>query len=295
MGYFYLSVSLISGAIKGFCGKKLSGYATNTQSAVFLNFIRMVICIVFGFTVILLNRDASKLTLIPDVVFVSAASGISTSFFVVSWILCARKNAYIMLDVFLMLGTIIPMLMGQFLFQEIISIREWGGFVLLVVAAFIMCSYNNSVKTKITLSSLGLLVACGVSNGITGFTQKLYVKSFPDLPVTIFNFYTYIFAAITLLICFLLGGKKEKVVFDKSFSKRSVFIVLVMAISLMTNSQFKTMAAVTLDSATLFPLSQGFSLVLTILMATILFKEKFTFKAFVGILLAFIALLVMNL
>jgi len=68
-----------------------------------------------------------------------------------------------------------------------------------------------------------------------------------------------------------------------------------MAVALTANSYFKTLAAGYLDSARLYPLSQGASLGLATAMAAIFFKEKLTLRAFGGILLAFIALLLMNL
>jgi len=295
MGYLLLLFALLSGAVKGFCGKKLGGYATNLQSAVLLNLIRMLLCVALGFTVLFLTGDFEHFTINSKVLFVSALSGISTSFFVVSWLLSVRKSAYMMLDVFLMMGTLIPMLAGYFLFSEPVSIRQWIGFVILVIAALIMCSYNNSIKTKLSFSSILLLIACGFSNGITDFSQKLYVKSFPNLPVSMFNLYTYIFAAVTLAIFFVFRIRKEKIHFDGRESKVSFLIIFVMAVALTANSQFKTMAASHLNSAQLYPMNQGAALVLSTLMANFFFKEKFTFKAFVGILLAFVALILMNL
>jgi len=295
MGYVFLLISLLAGAVKGFCGKKLSGFASNIQSAVLLNLIRMVLCIFFALLVVLLNQDLSYLTWNLKVLSVSALSGISTSFFVVSWIVSAKKSAYMMLDVFLMLGTIIPVIMGRVLFLEPISMQQGFGFIVLVIAALIMCSYNNSVRAKTTFRSMLLLIFCGIANGITDFSQKLYVKTFPELPVTIFNLYTYVFATTTLLICYFLGGKKEKVAFVGSLAKKSIYIIFVMAIALTIHSQCKTMAATFLDSAKLYPFNQGVTLVLSTLMSVFFFHEKFTRKAFAGLLLAFIGLMIMNL
>ena len=52
MGCLFFSFALLCGATKGFCGKKLSGYADNTKSAVLLNFVRMLLCIDFSFAVV---------------------------------------------------------------------------------------------------------------------------------------------------------------------------------------------------------------------------------------------------
>ena len=77
-----------------------------------------------------------------------------------------------MLDVFLMLGTLVPIISGRILFAEVIGIRKIIGLTVLVAAVIIMCSYNNSVKAKFTPSSFILLVLCGISNGVTDLSQK---------------------------------------------------------------------------------------------------------------------------
>ena len=146
MGYLFLSFALICGATKGFCGKKLSGYADNTQSAVLLNFIRMLLCTVFSFAVVLFSSDIGCLSFDINILLISALSGVATALFVVSWLLAVRKSAYMMLDVFLMLGTLLPIATGSLFFHEPISPRQIIGFLLLLMAVLTMCSYNNAVK-----------------------------------------------------------------------------------------------------------------------------------------------------
>ena len=295
MGYLFLAFALMAGLTKGYCGKRLGGFAANTQSAVMLNMIRMLLCIGFAFAVLLLNGDLASVSLSPTLILISALSGVGSSFFVVSWLMAVRKNAYMMIDVFLMLGTLVPMLLGYALFSEPITLRQWIGFTLLIVATLVMCSYNKAIKTKLTLPALLLLLACGAASGITDFSQKLFVKTFPQLPITVFNLYTYVFAALTLAIVFAIVARKEKPKFENSASRSRFLYVFIMAAALTANSQFKTMAAVHLDSAKLYPLTQGIALGLSTLMATVCFKEKFTRKAGLGITLAFAALLIMNL
>ncbi len=295
MGYLFLTVALLSGATKGFCGKKMSGYTENTQSSVLLNLYRMMLCVVLSFLLIVAIGDISYISPNINSVLLSAISGVSTSFFVVTWLLSVRQSAYMMIDVFLMLGTLVPIVSGRFLFSEPITLKQVLGFILLVVAVIIMCSYNNTIKAKHTVSSILLLIACGASNGIVGASQKAFVKSFPDIPVSVFNLYTYIFAAITLAVFFLVRVKKEKPRFSEGSSKMTYVYILIMAIALTANSYFSTLASAYLDSARLYPLQQGAGLILSTFMATIFFKEKLKICAVVGIILAFAALMIINL
>ena len=295
MGYLFLSFALISGATKGFFGKKISGYADNIHSAVLLNLIRMLLCIVFSFALILFSSDIGYLSFDLNIILISAISGISTAFFVVSWLLAVRKSAYMMLDVFLMLGTLVPIITGYLIYSEPIAIRQILGLALLLVAVLPMCSYNNTVKEKLSIGSVLLLIGCGFANGIASASQKLFVNVFPETPISIFNFYTYVFASIVLSLFFVFASGKEQVKFNGNASKRACVFICIMAMALSLHSYFSTMAASHLDSMRLYPLSQGASLIISTLMASLFFKEKLSSKAVIGIATAFIALLVINL
>lgn len=297
MGYLFLSLALLAGSTKGYCGKKTSGFVREYKDAMFTNFVRMVLCILISFLLLALSGRLSLLAVDLNVVLITLLSGVTTSVFVVAWLLAVRRGAYMMLDVFLMLGVIVPLLLSEFLFDEKIRLNQWAGLLVLLVAVVIMCSYNNQIKEKMSLKSLGLLVLCGIANGLTDFSQKLYVKTVADSSAAVFNFYTYIFSALVLLV-FYLGAK----VTDKTGSSSETDVlrrvggyVAVMSVCLFLNSYFNTMAAGILPSTILYPLSQGASLILSSFMSMLFFKEKLTAKCITGIALSFAGLLIINL
>ena len=293
MGYIFLIIALFAGVTKGYCGKKISGHASSFRLSVLASTIRMLLCIVIGFIVILLEGNLSLLLPEGKVLLISALSGISTAVFVVTWLVSVRKSAYMLIDVFLMLGVLVPLMLDSVFFQGTIRPVQWIGLAILFIATFIMCSYNNSIKTKLTFSTFLLLVLCGVSNGITDFSQKLFIRLSPDFPASVFNLYTYIFASMTLVAAYLLL-KKEDAGKQKDVFNRTFVYVAIMAVALFVNSYFKTRAAVTLSAILLYPLNQGCALILASIMAAVVFKEKLTAKAIVGILISFIGLFIIN-
>lgn len=295
MGYLYLAIALFCGAAKGYCGKKTSGYVNGFKDAMLTNTIRMALCIVIGLIMIIAGGNVSFMLPSPKLLLISALSGVTTSVFVVTWLLSVKKGAYMMLDVFLTLGVLVPILLGLFLFDENVRLNQWIGLAILVVAVIIMCSYNNSIKEKITPFSLLMLVICGVSNGLTSFSQKLFVKRCADIPIAVFNLYTYVFSAIVLIAFYFVFNHREKSADSKGFGVKSILgYVIVMAICLFLNSYFATLAAGYLDSAKLYPLNQGAALALSSVMSAIFFKEKLTLKCIVGLILTFIGLVVIN-
>ena len=299
LGYLFLALALLAGVIKGYCGKKSGGTLVLASDAMLVNTVRMLACIVIGVALIALGNDWSSLTLDPTVIWISALSGVCTSLFVVSWLLAIRTGAFMMVDVFLLMGVLIPLVVSAIFFDEPIILIQWIGIAVLIIAGYVMCSYNAKLKGKMTLKAFLMLLLCAASYGCTDLSQKLFVKLSPVSDNSVFQFYTYIFAALTLVICSLVFRSHEK----KTNELRSPIAVVkpiaiyvgVMAICLYANSYFKTAAATYLDAAQIYPLSQGGALVLAMIMAAIFFKEKITIRSIIGVVLCAVALLMINL
>ena len=159
-----------------------------------------------------------------------------------------------------------------------------------------MSVYSNQVKNKLTPGGLLLLLCVGISNGITDFSQKIFVKNFESVPASVFNFYIYLFSAIILAILyFLLPNKKAGEAKAPSLpDKRRIVYIAIMAVALFLSSYFKTVAAKTLDAVLLYPLSQGAALTLSLLMSVFFFKEKMKPICAIGISVLFVGLLFIN-
>lgn len=300
MGYLFLSIALAAGITKGYCGKRTSSYIVTNSDSMIMNLLRMVVCIFIGFFLILAQNELSLLSLNGFGVFVTAMSGIASAAFVVSWLLSVRTGAYMMVEVFLLLGVIVPIALCRIFFAEEIGLWQIVGICILLVAVYIMTTYNFSVKGKLSIGSFLLLMLCGLSNGVADFSQKLFVKTSPEGSIAAFNFYTYVFAAAALLVAYAVFRQVDKkngkeIRKPMAVIKPIWYFVLIMAACLFANSFFKTQAALYLDAARLYPLNQGCAVVLSLLMSAIVFKEKINVRCIVGICLSFVALLMINL
>lgn len=295
MGYIFLLIALLAGSVKGYCGKMTSGYVNEFKDAMLANAIRMAICVVIGFFITLLQSGIHAFKVDTTTLLICTLSGVSSSIFVVSWLISVKKGAYMMMDIFLMLGLIVPLIGSNILFSESIYPKQWIGLAILMIAVCIMCSYNNSIKEKMTISSLLLLLICGLSCGLADFSQKLFVEHTDTITIATFNFYTYIVSTVVLLIFFTIFSVKGSEESQKIDLMHIFGYIIVMSVCLFVNSYFQTKAAEFLPSAQLYPLSKGAGLILSSLMSAVLFKERLSIKAIVGIILSFCALLIINL
>ncbi|MBE6615267.1 MAG: hypothetical protein E7631_08190 [Ruminococcaceae bacterium] len=299
MGYLFIVLALLCGITKGFCGKKTSGVIEALPDAMLFNAVRMCICIPIGLLFVwLYTGTLTSLAVDGTTLCISAVSGVSTSVFVVTWLIAVRTGAYMMVDVFPTLGVIIPVIACRFFFAEPVRWNHLAGILLLAAAAYILCTYNKTIgKAALTPFSLLLLSFCGISNGLTSFSQKWF-QYVSRSDAAVFNFYTYIFSAVSLLLCWLLlhGRQKgqEKNAPRPDIRKLSVYVVI-MSLCIFLHSFFSTMAAGHLPSSRLYPLMQGGALVLSMLMSALCFGEKITLRCLTGICVTFAALLCINL
>ena len=138
----------------------------------------------------------------------------------------------------------------------------------------------------------------GITSGLTDFTQKVFVHAQSGATNAAFNFYTYVFATITLIIALMFAKTEHKddiAQHTKYIIKSTIVYIAITAVSLFGNSYFKVLAAANMDSALLYPLFQGSGLILSAIMARIFFKEKISVKKAIGMVLAFAALCMINL
>jgi len=298
MGYLFIFLALLMGATKGYCGKKTSGVISTLPATMMFNSVRMLICIPIGLLFVLVYTGTlTSLKVSGMDLVISALSGIATSAFVVSWILAVRKGAYMMVDVFLTLGVIVPVALCAVFFGEAVKWNQILGIAMLVGATYIMCSYSNTIKEKISPKTYLLLLFSGIANGLTQFAQKWFLYQEGHAHVSVFNLYTYVFSSVVLLVCFMIASRKDKSGITELTSnvKRLSVYVVIMSLCLFLHSLFSTMAGGRLDASQVYPLMQGGGLTLSMIMSAVLFKEKITVRCIVGILITFAALLIINL
>ena len=296
MGYLFLVLATLSGAVKGFCGKKVSGYVKKLPDAMLANLIRMTICIAIGCAMVIIPEGIDGFDVGAKGIFISALSGVSSAAFVVIWLFCVQRGAYMLVDVFLTVGLLVPISLCAIFFGESIEWNHYVGFAVLIVAVYIMCSYNNSVKAKMGIKTFLLLILCGVAQGVSSFSQKYFVRYTGGGGIAAFNFYTYIFAAVALGVCYLIFSTKARASGDASdFRFKPIwYFIVIMAVMLFLNSYLMTLSAVRLDAVLIYPLSTGLALVISTAMSRIFFGERLNIKCFVGIALAFCAMIFIN-
>lgn len=294
MGYPFALLSIFSNGIKGFCVKKVSNFTNGLTDVMLVTATRMLICTVIGLLIALTGSGFGALHIHSSDLLSIVLSGVSLTVSVVTPLLALKGGACLTLDVFLMLGVIIPLIGGKILFNETILPKQWLGFCILIIAAITLCSYSSKVKTKVTPSFLITVLLIGIASGVNDLSQKLFIMNKSGTSAATFNMYSYLISFVILV--FLCGIFRNKYSNNTpTLIDKKVFIyIALMALTLFLGSFFQTSAAAYLPSAKLFPMTKAAGLICTTIMAAVFFNEKINLKCIVGIILAFTGIMIIN-
>ena len=306
MGYLFVGLALLSGGIKAFCGKKISGKTPTIKNAILTNFIRMLFCIVFGFLFVVAVDGVSALKMDTMAILLALGGSLATCVFLVSWLLAMRKNAYMTVEAFVLASMLVPVLLKLALYGEKVGLFQWIGLAILLFSVWIMSIYNNQTKGKLTAVGLILLLVVCLGNGLNSFTQNVFKTEFASLSAAAFNFYVYVFSAVLLGVTFLCIKEKPTVEEETTktgedftekeplFDRTKLLLIAIMAIFLFCNSYFVTLANGYLPAVKLNPLLNVSALLVGLFISVVFFKEKLKTVSIIGISLMVLGVIFIN-
>ncbi len=312
MVYVVIGIALFCLTVKGYCGKKTSGYVKDAGDSLLFNLWRMLFCMLIGIALVFAASAQGELFCESGMLAICALAGVSNAMFLVAWLMAIQKNAMVSVDVSLTLGSLIPSVLCAVLFAEALSISKMFGFLLILLATFVMAGYSKQTNAGGAFGFV-LLFFAALGDGMSGFAQQLYKQYYTEVgsqihgvyyPKEIYHFYTYVFAALCLLVVLvayrLMQGKKtgERVTVRKMFAVTpSVMVyIVVMAICMFAANYFQTVAAndYGVPSQMLYPIFKGGCLITVNLTAMIFFGEKITWRSIFGSLLALAGIISMS-
>ena len=315
MAYLFVSIALVFLTVKGYCGKKTSTSMRDTGDAFLFNLTRMLLCILIGLVPLALDHAWGYMGIDMGMLGICLLAGVSNAAFLVGWILAIRKNAMVTVDVTLTIGSILPAILCAILFHEAILWQKMIGFALIILASAILSGYNKSMKGNPGFSGIFFLVLASVGEGMVSFSQQLYKQYYSGVegalgtayyPMSVYHFYTYVFAGALLLAFFLVyeavqygkapADKKPTLSYVLSSLKKPIIYIVVMAVCLFLGNYCQTVATSTygMPSQVLYPLIKGVCLITVNITAMLFFGEKITKRSVLGSLVALCGIVVMN-
>ncbi|MBE6810615.1 MAG: hypothetical protein E7521_06125 [Ruminococcaceae bacterium] len=303
MGYIFLFIAVFTGVAKGYCGKKTSNYVNTITDGLILQYTRLTLCMFIGICLFLLSKNTFQMNI--PILFISMLNGIANASFLIAWLFAVKSGAYLFVDICLTAGGIlIPCICGALFFDGKITLLQYIGIVIMLLAILVMNSYNSSItKKKLSFGNILLLLCVAISNGTMGLCEKWFAyytaNNNIDCDLSSFSFATFFFAAAILRLSLTIICKKNKlniVECYKSFPYKKLWVyIILIAFFLFFNTYLTTLTNTYINNTVLiYPLKFGSNLILSAIMASLIFKEKMNFKSVFGMLLITISILFIN-
>lgn len=173
---------------------------------------------------------------------------------------------------------------------------QWFGIALFIFAAFLMIGSSPKTQKKVNIKSFVLLILLFASNGAIMILQKYFALKVQSGNVALFSLIAFASAAVFMLLISLFLPKTPKLKQMPSDTKKRLALYgALLALAVFVIGQLVTVLAKTVPSAILFPVSSAIALIAGSAAGAIFFKEKMTLLTVLGILLAIIATVLLNL
>ncbi len=296
MGYLYLAIALAAGLTKGALGRNISRDVESFKDCTFVNFLRFLFCAAVGAVMMFIKVGPAGFVFTAEAIPVYILAAVSMSAFCICWMFAYRNEAYMFLSIFTMLGTVVTCLLDLIVYGTPITLRQWIGIAILFAAVYIMSVYNKGIKGKLSAKGLLVLIIGSLGSALSDFAQKIYKNTVPSGGAESFNFYMYALGCLLLAVILPMtkAVKSQPKLNDILCDRRHILICFAIAFFLYLNSTTKTMAAVSIPSAQLYPVLQGANLIASAVMSHILFKEKINAKCICAMSTAFAGLLILH-
>ncbi|MDD3841549.1 MAG: EamA family transporter [Bacilli bacterium] len=294
----FLGLSLLASTAKSIVGKKVS-IATNTVNDVsFFHGVRMVICVVIGAALVLIFDGPKGFIIDWRTLIVAAITGFGFALNIMFWAFSQRRGAYVISDVMIVVSSIIPIVLSYVFYQEAISVVDIIGYLVVIGGCFLIVTYNNQINKKVTFALIAIYIVYIIATGVSDFGRKVFqVDSASGVSLVSangFTFYSVLFSLLTFVIFYAFTFKKASVKYQKSIFWKEFIYVAIAAVMTYAYSYLLVPASV-LPTTILFLVKNGGGLIINVIVAAFLFKEKPTPRLFIGIGITIAAIVMIGL
>ncbi len=265
------------------------------QSLWFFNALMSLVCLAF---IILYSIDPSAeapLAKIFDFSLMSAGMGIGFGALVLiqtythMWALEIGPFSYT--SVILSLATLIAALSGLF-FGESIDILQYLGMGVMVLCILFSIDRSNKDDKKSSVRWLIIALLSCITDGLVGVMQKIHQNSAYKEQNVAFLISAFVFMAAASAVIWLVQRRKAEDKFNPD-KKQTLFAGLCGAFLAVPHVANLFLAGA-LPSAVFFPIYSTGTLVLTLIAATVIFKDKLSKLQWTGIALGIISSLLVS-
>ena len=287
--YIVLAASiLITAGVRCFSNIYSKKYTNNTADTAFFTLCSAALSLIVVLVFVLLDgfRGVSWFTFLLAVLF-AAVSFVNT--YTATRALVLGPLAYTC--VIAAASSIIPVLYGRIFLGEQITVFQIIGMVLILISVFLSVETQGE-KKKASLRWLGYALLNFLMNGTIGVLQKIHRASAHAHESNEYLLIMFFFMALITAGYLVILRKKGTVRSAKPLKMPKVFLVLLAAgVSAGLINVLNLYLSGAFDAAFLFPVLNGGGTLAALILAFVVFKEKFTLRRSIGLAVGVLALM----
>lgn len=192
-------------------------------------------------------------------------------------------------SLFVLYGMIIPSLAGPIFWNEPFGASQIIGIVFMLASLWLLSDKDDKFEAK--GKWIALVIACFVFSGGAGLAEKVHQMSAYKDELQPFLLTAFLF---TFLLSFA-GTAVLRKTENTSVNIKSILIYGAMTgVIVSVYNRVNLMLSGRLNSMVYYPVSNGGALLLTVIVSTLIFKEKLTKRQLFGFLLGLAAIVVLS-
>lgn len=282
----YLLLSILSSTVIFITFKVTERFKTNLVNLITINYLAAAI---LGFS---FNRQSFSISGLFSSDWILYALIIGVSYILMFFLMgySVRKSGMAVTTIAGKLSMVIPILFSVMYFGEKVNTLKIAGLTL-AIAAVLLTSYRPVGKAKnmvLIALPLAIFVGTGMTDSLVKYAQSYHVSNRISL---LFSSVVFLSALISGLLFILLKSKSS----SKTITLPELIGGVVLGIANFGSLYFfiLTLNNSKLDSSIVFGLNNMCIVLFSILIGWTLFKEKFSNTNFAGVIMAFIAILIL--
>lgn len=270
---------------------KLCSMGTEEKAMLFkYSFFRSIIGIVVGGIGLLINGSSFHVdlyTLLTAIMF-----GIMLALCMLVTFYSMQVTTVAISSVFKAASVIIPCVFGAMFFNESITFINILGFLLFLLSVFVIVSKKKEDSKKFGLKAFLSCLGVLLTNGLGSVSIQLFGQCVNSGDEAMFMFISYCIQALILFVIYIVYSAKEKS--QTKISHNMVLYGIIGTIAMFLIQQITAVLSSKVSSMSIFPVTMGSSVSISVLVGLLFFKEKTSFKSILGIIGVIISLVMIN-
>lgn len=205
LGYLYIGIIMLCRVVQNICGKTTANVqpASTRGKFTYITYTKFLACLP-GLVILIVALAGGKQFTVssPWEIVIPAISGAALASNTFLSFAALKRSSIAINSMFGTAGLLVPCIAGIFMFGEPMSVWQWLGIGLFMVAAYLLICSSGNNRARVDFFTIVLLCLQLLSNGATMLCQKAYTYYFPSADVSFFSFLTF---AIPMVACAIIA------------------------------------------------------------------------------------------